>query len=348
MAIPYETTTLWQSTLAERADDAHKTQRDRLRVSYHQLRQRAADLVGQVSGHVPGLTKHDISHLDGLWETGSTIAGANYPINPLEGYVLGAAFLLHDAALCPEAYQGGLNGLRQTTAWKDAFAAHEQRKPSASEGELQHLADFEALRVLHAKQAEQLLSMKWKMPGGDELHLIDDVELRNQLGNLIGQLAASHHWSIEKVASLPQQFNSILDFPTEWAIDPIKLACIVRCADAAHISNDRAPDFLFALIERSGLSLDHWMAQNLLTRFSVDAQNSDTLLIGSTNGFSADNQSAWWVAFDAISVVQKEIICSNALLASRANSSEFQARRIKGADSPTELAKHVTVQEVSQ
>ncbi|MDB4614162.1 ATP-binding protein [bacterium] len=344
MAVAYESTTLWQSTLAERADDQYKAQRDRLRVSYQQVRQRAGDLVGQVSGHISGLTQHDISHLDGLWETGSTIAGHDYPINPLEGYVLGAAFLLHDAALCPEAYQGGLGGLRASVAWTDALAAHERRKPIATEEELNYLADFEALRVLHAKQAEKLPSMKWQIPGGDELYLIEDADLRNHLGVLIGQLAASHHWPIEQVAALPQQVNSILDFPVDWSIDPIKLACIVRCADAAHISRDRAPDFLFALIERSGLSLTHWKAQNVLTRFAIDAQRSDTLIIGSTKGFSAEDQSAWWVAYDAISLVQKEITSSNALLATRANSPEFQAKRISGVDSPAQLVNHVTVE----
>ncbi|MBA2593659.1 MAG: hypothetical protein M3495_02490 [Pseudomonadota bacterium] len=47
---------------------------------------------------MPGLTVHDITHLDALWRVADQIAGPDYPINPAEAFVLGGAFLLHDAA----------------------------------------------------------------------------------------------------------------------------------------------------------------------------------------------------------------------------------------------------------
>ena len=70
---------------------------------------------------LPGLTLHDVTHLDALWETADLIAGDKYPLNPLEAFVFGSAVLLHDSAMCWEAYANGQQGVRNTTEWKDAF-----------------------------------------------------------------------------------------------------------------------------------------------------------------------------------------------------------------------------------
>ena len=42
-------------------------------------------------------------------------------LNPLEGYLFGTAVLLHDAALCHEAYSGGQEAVRAATQWRDAY-----------------------------------------------------------------------------------------------------------------------------------------------------------------------------------------------------------------------------------
>src|SRR2546428_5302714 len=118
----FEPTSLWRKSLAHRQDE-HAMQRDRLRSELLSFRERAALLVSRIAGQLPNLTCHDITHLDRLWETSSLVAGEDYPLNPLEGFVLGGTFLLHDAALCFEAYDGGVDAVRKTAAWKDAFAA---------------------------------------------------------------------------------------------------------------------------------------------------------------------------------------------------------------------------------
>jgi hypothetical protein len=93
-----------------------------IRKEYVNLRKKVEPLVALIPKDIPGLTVHDITHLDALWETGSTIAGGEYPINPAEAYVLGAAILPHDAGMALAAYPGASprsiaqqNG--KTTSW---------------------------------------------------------------------------------------------------------------------------------------------------------------------------------------------------------------------------------------
>ncbi|AUB84069.1 hypothetical protein THSYN_26120 [Candidatus Thiodictyon syntrophicum] len=103
--------------------------------------------------------------MDALWETASLIAGDEFELSPAEGYVLGGAILLHDAAMTLAAFPGGLTDLGKTDEWRDAIAlilGGRQDEPVA-------VADIEnpagdviaeavpiVLRALHAKQAEQL------------------------------------------------------------------------------------------------------------------------------------------------------------------------------------------------
>jgi hypothetical protein len=294
-----EKTSIWQNTLAERIQDDHKAEREILRSAFRSLRENTAHLVNRIAYTLPELTIHDISHLDALWETASLIVGENFEITPLEGFALGSAFLLHDSALCFEAFENGKEGLRNTTQWSDAYADLKDNNFSKNDTEIHHQADFITLRNLHAQQAEELLFFKWKnTPTENEFYLLDNHELRIHLGKLIGQIASSHHWDIETVTSkFSHQQNAPANFPRDWRIDPIKLACILRCADAAHLDNKRAPDFLYALLELNGVSRDHWIAQRKLAKVDIDQsdQSKSTLLFTSTSDFEEKDSNAWFV-----------------------------------------------------
>lgn len=345
-----ERTSLWQKSLAVTKKDPFKKERDILRTSLLTFRKNADQLVSRIAATLPGLTQHEISHLDGLWETASVIAGESFPLNPLEGFVFGGSVLLHDAALCFEAYDGGIEGLRATTIWKDAYVAETEKNYLIQEDVLKASADFVTLRQLHADQSSKLAEKAWKDPDtGHDIYLIENYQLRKHLGPLIGQIASSHHWDIEKVASvLRNQVNAIGDFPREWRIDPIKIACLLRCADAAHIDNTRAPDFLHALLRRRGISFNHWQAQNRLARVDLDQfdKNKSTILFTSTRPFREDEAASWWVAFDATCLIEKEIRASNALLESRDGgnpSPQFQVKRVKGIESSERMTEHIQV-----
>jgi hypothetical protein len=182
---------------------------------------------------------------------------------------------------------------------------------------------------------------------GNKLFLIEDSELRKRYGQVIGQIASSHTWNIEDVGSgLPQQINAPGSWPADWRIDPVKLACILRCADAAHIDDRRAPDFLHALTRREGISLQHWKAQNWLARVDLDQADPkrETLLFTSNHDFEPNDADAWWIAYDAIRLVDREITSSNSLLKLRPQntiSPEFSVKRVAGVSSPEAMSNYL-------
>lgn len=339
-----EKTSIWKKTLAPRQEDDFQVEREDIRSAFLTLRKNTSYLVTQIAKTIPELTQHEISHLDALWETASLIVGDDFDLTPLEGFVLGSAFLIHDSALCFDAFENGREGLRGTTQWKDAFEGIRETNILLKIEEIEHSADFIALRKLHASQAENILNIKWKDTStGNEIYLLENQELRSHLGKVIGQIAASHNWDIETVIStFNNQLNAPTGFPREWRIDPIKLACILRCSDATHIDNERAPDFLHALLKRSGISFDHWKAQNRLAKVDIDQSdiNKSTLLFTSTIDFKETDSDAWFVAYDAICLVDKEIKSCNALLENR-KSQSFKAKKVKGVESPESLAVYI-------
>jgi len=263
---------------------------------------------------------------------------------------LGGSILLHDSALCFEAYDKGIDGIRETITWKDVYASLLETNKHFTEDELKFEADFASLRHLHAQQAEKLVEKKWVDPDTEEsIYLIENASLRKHLGQLIGQIAASHHWDIEKVGNaFFTQVNSPNPFPREWRIDPLKIACLLRCADAAHIDNERAPDFLYALIKRKGISFSHWQAQNRLARVDIDQADTSlsTILFTTTRNFRETESESWWIAFDAISLVDKEIKASNALMESLRHNQllAFKVKRVKGVEAPEIMAKYIRVE----
>ena len=190
-----ESSKLWQRGFGDEGTDENVS---RLVTSLRVIRRNVEVLTSRIAVSLPELTIHDISHLDALWEVADTVAGSDFPLNPIEAYVFGAAVLLHDTGLCFEVYSGGRDALRETLEWRDAYGRL-SRTPSDTEN-LEKEADFEALRALHASKAARLAIKPWR---GDEeeLYLIDDRELRENYGQLIGDLASSHHWNLEMVVS---------------------------------------------------------------------------------------------------------------------------------------------------
>ncbi len=343
----YKRTGLWAKTLGPQAEEAENETLSALRATYGVFRTRAAALTAQIAKAVPGLTMHDITHLDALWETADLIAGKDYPLNPAEAFVLGGAILMHDAALCFEAYEGGQAGLRRTIVWQDIFASLQAKDPLKPELDNFNEADFAAMRHLHAKRASELAAASWTTPEGDKLYLIENHEIRIHYGKVIGDIAASHHWPIENlVLDLPPQISALSSMPREWRVDPIKIACLLRCADAAHVDSRRAPDFLRALAVMHGVSAHHWTAQNWLERVDVDASDptQSSLIFTSGKPFDEEHADAWWVAFDAVRLVDKELQSCAHLLSARnqsSNSPPFQMVRVTGASSPLIASKSI-------
>ena len=266
----YTDTTLWRTSLANHGD-AHDHLRRSLREAFERSRNNAKEILDKIRIDFPALTVHDITHVDSLWQVGSVIAGPEYGLNPLEGYVLGCAFLMHDAVLSFEA-AGGQDALRKTVEWRDFYVDY-QKDSSLSPNQQCYETDFRTIRLLHAKYAENLYDTRFLRADGSTFYIIEDESLRTHLGALICKIAASHHWSIDEVKKLGIQQAAPASYPRDWRINPMKLACIMRCADAGHIDAKRAPDYLLKLLTVNGVSRDHWIAQNRLSQIDTDMEN---------------------------------------------------------------------------
>ena len=330
---------IYQRTLGSQEGDVKACAR--LQFEYEKTRKNMTGVLSQIAKDFPNLTVHDITHVDKLWEVADVIVGDDYPMTPLEGFVLGCAFLIHDSALSYEAV-GGKDKLRNLAYWKDTYAELTNRD-DMSEAEKEKEADFSTIRYIHAQEAETIIQRAYQNAQGETYYLLEDSTLRTHLGGIIGKIAASHHWSIEKVSQLPTQFNVIDGFPREWRVNPLKLACILRCADAGHIDNGRAPDSLYRILHLYGVSEQHWRAQNRLVVVDVDRSHPDRAIIHSTRPFTEEEFGAWNVAFDAVRVFDGELKASNRVLRelNKDDGGAFAIQEVAGTTSKEEMAQYL-------
>ena len=333
-----ERSDLWQRALPAGSENDGVL---RLVASLRIVRKRVEQLSARIAESLPGLTIHDISHLDALWDVAITVAGPRYPFNPLEAYVFGASVLLHDAGLCFEAYSGGKDAVRDTVEWRDAYAR--LSRLTGSSPNVKREADLEAPRTLHASQAARLATHPWDIEDS-EFYLIDDRDLRENYGALIGNIASSHHWDLEMVESrfrIPRPAAAFLD--ADWVVDSLKVACLLRVADAGHMDGTRAPSFLLRVLQMNSVSRTHWESQNMLGRLQASADDPTQLVVASTRPFRRTESAAWWVAFDLIGVFDRELRRSNALLGASSHEPRraFASKSVAGAGQVKELIHYV-------
>ncbi|MEV6055246.1 ATP-binding protein [Streptomyces sp. NPDC052107] len=346
----YTSTVLWRDTLAARPDDPHAEQRERLRRSYLELRETASVLLAENARTMPQFTVHDISHVDALWETADLVCGHQAVLNPAEAYVLGCAFVLHDAAMGEAAYGTGVREMMGEARWRDLVSVTyyhrkgrwpEQEELDEPPAEIAETCRTTAIRETHAEQARRLVDQSWRSSTGKDIHLMDDVQLRDGYGPLIGDLAASHWWPVDRLAeefgdprgSLPWQ-------PSEWTVEPLKLACVLRLADATQIDSRRAPTFLFALRDPQGDAYRHWRFQEHISRPVLDR---DRVRYSSLRPFLPADAGSWWLALDYLRAVDRELKAVDALLHDHRRE-RLAARAVAGVDAPERFARHFRVQ----
>ena len=334
MEIPeYQETSLWKRTLG--SSDPKVA---RLRESYLKTRETVAYLLEKIREDFDFLTIHDISHVDSLWDVADTIIGKDYPINPLEGYILGISFLIHDVALSYETF-GGVDSLRKTVQWLDAHAGGCPK--GMKNKDFLKECDFTAIRLLHAQRAGTILEDLFKRRDGSKFYILEDEELRTHFGPSIGKIAASHHWEIDEVETdLRPQINPMHGMPKSWTVYAHKLSCILRCADAGHIDNGRAPDKLYRSMHINGVPRNHWEAQNHLCVVCKDMADPTKLCITSSHPFPKSEAAAWSVAYDAICQFDDEIKKANSLL-KKLKMDAFPYDGVSGAFSRETLKKYV-------
>jgi len=346
-------TSLWKNTLATRPGsepDPHAEQRERLRTSYTELRRKAAVLLEENARSMPDFTVHDISHVDALWETADLVCGDEVTLNPAEAYVLGCAFVLHDAAMGTAAYGTTVPEALGEKRWRDlvSLAYYDQEGCWPERGELEDppaeiakACVATAIRETHAEQAKRLVDQPWQSSTGNEMHLIDDVQLREGYGPLIGNLAASHWWPVDRLArEFRHSYGSLPWHPSEWIIEPLKLACILRLADATQVDSRRAPSFLFSLRRPRGVSREHWRFQEHISR---PYRNGDRVTYSSLRPFPPRDAASWWLALEYLRGIDRELKAVDALLHDLGQK-RLAARAVAGVDSPERFAELFRVQ----
>ena len=342
----YQQTALWQGAFSARNDGFDK-QRNLLVVAFEAFRERVMPLVAQIQKDMPDLTVHDITHIDALWQTASEIAGESYPLNPAEAFVLGGAFLLHDAAHCVAAYPGGMDDLMGLPEWQDCAALRGVVASELIPGTPKfQMVMFDVLRALHPKRARNLAQLSWKAEkNGNAMFLLPHDDLRHAYAEVIGLVAESHWWTPHELEGLAQKIITAPTClkPAPWSVDVLKLAVLMRTADAAHIDAQRAPRFLRALIQPGASSSAHWQFQGRMHQVQRDSDPKRFDLRISASAFPLNEQEAWWLAYDAVCLMDKELRAAGRLLLDhpRPERERLAVRGVSAAHSPEDFARSV-------
>lgn len=341
--ISYQQTYTWKSTLGI-TDDGNQNAINRLKSNFEEMRTKVAVLANEIASSLPDFTVHDISHIDSLWEMADIICGDDYPLNPIEGFVLGGAFLLHDVAMSIQSYPNGVSDLEKLDLWKDTVVQRYKALgiPAPSRFEYEELTpqirDYVVctlLRKLHAETAEKIVNFSWpNKVDQSPTFLINDVEIRQGLGRLIGKIAHSHWWDLNKVES---EFERQIGAPgwcsREWKVDPLKVACVLRACDASHIDARRAPSFLRTVRKLDPYSDLHWDFQSKLLKPYL---SGESLYYSSASSFPVESADSWWLCHEALEMIDNELRSVDSLLTDK-QMPRFSARRVFGVESPERL-----------
>lgn len=344
-------TELWKKSLGA-ASEGEETEafRQGLIAALRTMEERARTLAEQIAQDLPEFTVHDASHASGVWKLADRIAGSNLTLTPVEVFVLGGAVLLHDLGLAAAAYVNGLDELTKEPRWTDTLASVLHQK-SGSEPTSEELATPDSktlettrrriLRDLHAEYAERLATMRWQDKKENEYALLQDADLRETLGPIIGQIAHSH-WV--PVGDLGDLFQRDIGAPPkadpEWKVRPLILACLLRLADASHLDGSRAPRFLRLFRDLDEEAARHWDFQE---RLGQPLQHEDRFVFSSSS-FGPEEAEAWWLCADTLAMVDREFRAVDSLLADRSADKElprFAIRGVVGADDLNVLARYI-------
>lgn len=274
----------------------------------------------------PRLTDHSLTHSRMLWNYASIIIGESTVfLNPLEAFVLHITFLIHDSGMC-YSILNNIGEIQQDPLYLDFIKQYGDKEINIED------ALFYVVRFRHGDYALRVAVEKLS----DGNYLINDIELREELGLIIGKIAKSHTCNINYI---DREFGSRYcnpNFPTDWSIDCQKLSYILRTADAAHLDNLRTPKSNKLIAEIKGVSKDHWTFQKKL---GFPVISVDNLLAYSTNTpFYEKEQKAWWFCYDALKVLDKELKSANEFFEIKQQKS-FQAKGVKSINDTLDLGK---------
>lgn len=347
----FEQTSIWQKTLGKKFEpDTLEKEREVLRVELEKFREKAKLLASEIAIVLPEFTVHDITHIDALWETAELVARDDFELTPAEAFVLGGTFLIHDLGMGLASFPNGIDELKKEPIWKDTVSSVLKKKLNRKiteedliniDKETEKISTENVLRLLHAKHAEKLALISWKDKDNKDVFLIENIELRESYGTVIGLIAHSHWWPVEELESrLPKTLGAPGIFPSNWTIDPVKLACILRIADATQIDDRRAPSFLRTIRKPSGYSELHWNFQQKLYQPRLERNR---LVYTSKSPFTIKEVDSWWICHDSLQMIDNELKEVDSLLVDT-NRMRLKANGVASIEDPKRLSKLIAVE----
>ncbi len=314
---------LWQMLLSE----------DKFISVICSVREIANPVSASIARVMPGFTDHSIQHSDALWSVMDKVLTVE-EINRLskgEAFILAISFYVHDIGMAYGATHAGLSQLRDTSVYKSAKAflseIHDEEKTD-------YVALGVASRELHAINSRKLVIEP--IPGSDK-YLIENSDIREKWGELIGEVCESHNWPmsvvIEKLGGI-----GVTPDATGKSSDLAYVASVLRIVDYAHINYERASTV--SKILRGHLdssNIVHWNAQE----FILGPDRIENRLRYSTSK-SIKSVEAWWLIYELVKGLDAEIVQVGEYLSNRMGCADrFSLEGVASSINPQAFARLV-------
>ena len=304
-----------------------------LLASVGNLRRTSEQLAETIARDAPGFTDHSIRHMDALWAVAERILTIEeiQALSPAEAFLLASGFYLHDIGM---AYAATEEGRARLEASPEYLAVLKSTTSTQIEPTLRAQALAAAIRAKHAAVAIELATSA--IPGTTQF-LIEPVTIRDQFGLTCGRIAASHHWSVER---LDTELGGQDRVPLAGgrSADLGFVAAALRLIDYAHINRERASALTRSLRPNVGEeSSKHWDAQQ-----DIDGpeRTGDELVYRSAK--ELQNVDAWWLYYEMLRGLDNEIRQVRSFLQKRTVSSRrLSLVGVRGAGSPDQAAKFI-------
>lgn len=280
-------------------------------------------------------TDHTIRHMDALWLITEKILTPTEikRLTPAEAFLLAAGFYFHDIGMSYAATDEGRRFLEQTPDYASVLS---QAASDADIDMVKSNALAYAIRVHHAQIAEEMAVKP--IPGTTD-YLLEPRAIREQFGAHCGKVAASHHWSIERVES-ELGAKGITPLAGGRSADLGFIAGLLRLIDYAHINRERASPFERSLRPQLGAeSAMHWDAQQNIDGPQRNVQTNELTYASSSPVCNVD---AWWLSYEFARGLNKEINQVRRFLQNRTVSVDrLSLVGVQGASAPEDFEKLV-------
>ncbi|UWQ75184.1 hypothetical protein [Leisingera sp. M658] len=294
---------------------------DVLAQSLSQIRRNCEPLLNAIVLDLPEHTDHSIKHVDALWQVVDQLIDNDYPMNPVEIFVIGCCFVLHDSAQSRAAYKDFENEFKN---------------------QLDHKNAAEILRENHAAKVRDLIREPIGV-GSASYFIIPDPEFRAEFADIISEICASHWWSTPELKQrlvdrrlVNAPINILPACPSEWTINTLNLASLLRIADIAHCDARRAPLSQFNVRSKMNpVSLSHWKKQGKLR---APRLSGSKLVYNSREGYERSESPVWWASYHMLKDVDLEIKDTNKVLRSSNNGTTLKAEGVADVETPEDAA----------